>query len=60
MHHQLLLPVGVEALCSDLGLDPADRKVLLLAWKMDAQRMGYFSRAEFERGTILSPWVKAK
>lgn len=43
-------PEGVEALCCDLGLDPADRKVLLLAWKMGAQRMGFFSCHEFERG----------
>ncbi|KAK9838249.1 hypothetical protein WJX81_000160 [Elliptochloris bilobata] len=43
-------PEGVERLCADLGLDPADRRVLLLAWKMGAQRMGYFSRGEFESG----------
>lgn len=43
-------PEGTEKLCTDLGLDPADRKILLLAWKMGAQRMGYFSRKEFERG----------
>lgn len=43
-------PVGVERLCSDIGVDPSDRKVLLLAWKMGAERMGYFSRVEFLRG----------
>jgi hypothetical protein len=41
---------GTERLCRDLGLEPADRKVLLLAWKMRAQRMGYFSRLEWSQG----------
>ncbi|KAL4426820.1 hypothetical protein ABPG77_006606 [Micractinium sp. CCAP 211/92] len=43
-------PEGVEKLCKDLKVDPTDRLVLLLAWKMGAQRMGYFSRAEFGAG----------
>jgi len=41
---------GTERLCRDLGLDPSDRKVLLLAWKLRAQRMGYFSRQEWSQG----------
>ncbi|KAL4430988.1 hypothetical protein ABPG75_006244 [Micractinium tetrahymenae] len=43
-------PEGVEKLCKDLKVDPTDRLVLLLAWKMGAQKMGYFSRAEFKAG----------
>ncbi|KAK9852593.1 hypothetical protein WJX84_002616 [Apatococcus fuscideae] len=43
-------PEGIERLCQDLGLDPSDRKVLILAWKLGAQRMGYFSRDEFCSG----------
>lgn len=43
-------PEGVEKLCKDLKVDPTDRLVLLLAWKMGAQKMGYFSRAEFRTG----------
>lgn len=43
-------PEGVEKLCRDLQVDPADRKVLLLAWKMGAQQMGFFSRSEFDQG----------
>ncbi|CAL8462542.1 g2075 [Coccomyxa elongata] len=43
-------PEGVEKLCSDLKVDPSSRQVLLLSWKMEAQRMGYFSREEFSRG----------
>ncbi|KAK9829071.1 hypothetical protein WJX72_003754 [[Myrmecia] bisecta] len=43
-------PEGIERLCQDLGVDPADRKVLLLAWRMGAQRMGFFTREEFLQG----------
>ena len=32
-----------------MGLDPADRRVLLLAWLAGASRMGYFTRAEWLR-----------
>ena len=32
-----------------MDLDPADRRVLLLAWKAGAARMGYFSRTELTR-----------
>jgi len=48
--YQRVWGAGTERLCRDLGLDPADRKVLLLAWKMSAQRMGYFSRQEWNQG----------
>ncbi|KAL4859445.1 DCN1-like protein 2 [Chlorella vulgaris] len=43
-------PDGVEKLCRDLKVDPSQREVLLLAWKMGAKRMGYFSRQEFRDG----------
>lgn len=43
-------PEGITTFCQDLGLDPSDRRVLLLAWKMAAKRQGYFSRDEFQRG----------
>lgn len=43
-------PEGVEKLCTDLKVDPSDRLVLLLAWKMGAQKMGYFTRSEFKCG----------
>ncbi|KAL3148790.1 hypothetical protein ABBQ38_014198 [Trebouxia sp. C0009 RCD-2024] len=46
-------PEGVEKLCRDLQVDPSDRKVLLLAWKMGAQQMGFFSKSEFEQGLRL-------
>ena len=43
----LLYAAGVMSLCQDLGLD---RKVLVLAWKLSAQRQGFFTWEEFQRG----------
>ncbi|KAK9814982.1 hypothetical protein WJX73_003863 [Symbiochloris irregularis] len=45
-------PEGITKLCQDLGLDPANRKVLVLAWKLRAQRQGFFTREEFCRGMM--------
>lgn len=53
-------PVGIMSLCQDLGLDPADRKVLVLAWKLNAQRQGFFTWEEFQRGLALREWVANK
>lgn len=43
-------PSGVECFCRDLGVHPADRRILFLAWKMNAKKMGYFTREEFRLG----------
>ncbi|KAG6551944.1 hypothetical protein Mapa_006561 [Marchantia paleacea] len=43
-------PEGIEALCQDLGLPPTDIQVLLLAWKLQASRQGYFSLDEWRKG----------
>jgi len=43
-------PEGVERLCADLGVEPTDWRVLALAWKMGAARMGFFTQAEFRHG----------
>lgn len=43
-------PEGIEALCDDLGVSPTDFKVLLLAWKLQAARQGYFSLEEWRKG----------
>lgn len=32
-----------------MGLDPVDRRVLLLAWLSEASRMGFFTRGEWKR-----------
>mmetsp|Transcript_70684 Transcript_70684/g.223789 ORF Transcript_70684/g.223789 Transcript_70684/m.223789 type:complete len:221 (-) Transcript_70684:207-869(-) len=43
-------PTGIERLCGELGLDPSDARVLQIAWKMGAEKMGFFSREEWRRG----------
>jgi len=43
-------PEGVEKLCKNLEVDPADVLVLVLAWQLEASQMGYFSREEWMRG----------
>ncbi|KAJ3410475.1 DCN1-like protein 4 [Chytridiales sp. JEL 0842] len=41
---------GIEKLCDELGIDTGSTTVLALAWKLNASRMGYFSKAEWIRG----------
>ncbi|KAH3742869.1 DCN1-like protein 4/5 [Pelomyxa schiedti] len=43
-------PDGVEQLCNELGVNPEDISVLVLAWHLNAQEMGFFSREEFIGG----------
>ncbi|MCL7035325.1 hypothetical protein MKW94_023650 [Papaver nudicaule] len=43
-------PEGIEKLCSDLGIEHTDVRILILAWKMSAAKMGYFTRAEWQNG----------
>lgn len=45
-----ILADGIERLCQDLNVRPDEFKVLVLAWKFDAEQMCYFSRAEFVEG----------
>ncbi|XP_071443247.1 DCN1-like protein 3 isoform X2 [Hetaerina americana] len=41
---------GIEKLCSDLGVNPADFKILGFAWKLSAEQMCKFTREEFVNG----------
>jgi hypothetical protein len=43
-------PNGVQKLLNDLGLDPLDRKVLLLCWKLNAENQCEFTQKEFTEG----------
>ena len=47
---ELMGPEGVETLCEDLGVETESVSLLVLAWKMGAQHMGYFSLQEWLRG----------
>ncbi|KAK6153768.1 hypothetical protein DH2020_013407 [Rehmannia glutinosa] len=43
-------PEGIESLCSDLEVDHTDVRVLMLAWKMQAEKQGYFTLDEWRSG----------
>ncbi|PIA56750.1 hypothetical protein AQUCO_00700837v1 [Aquilegia coerulea] len=43
-------PEGIESLCSDVGVDYTDVRILMLAWKMNAERQGYFTLEEWRKG----------
>jgi DCN1-like protein 4/5 len=42
-------PEGIESLCSDLQVDHTDVRILMLAWKMGAEKQGYFTLDEWRR-----------
>ncbi|GAV72380.1 Cullin_binding domain-containing protein [Cephalotus follicularis] len=43
-------PEGIETLCSDMEVDHTDVRILMLAWKMKAEKQGYFTLEEWRRG----------
>ncbi|KAG6791260.1 hypothetical protein POTOM_000372 [Populus tomentosa] len=43
-------PEGIETLCSDMEVDHTDVRILMLAWKMRAEKQGYFTLEEWRRG----------
>ncbi|KAA8541972.1 hypothetical protein F0562_023124 [Nyssa sinensis] len=43
-------PEGIETLCSDLEVDHTDVRILMLAWKMKAEKQGYFTLDEWRGG----------
>jgi len=47
---ELIGPDGIEKFCSDIGLTPDNVLVLLVAWKLGAQTMGYFTKEEWMSG----------
>ncbi|KAK9922991.1 hypothetical protein M0R45_031427 [Rubus argutus] len=46
----LIDPEGIERLCSDMEVDHTDVRVLMLAWKMKAEKQGYFTLEEWRVG----------
>ncbi|XP_020673014.1 DCN1-like protein 4 [Dendrobium catenatum] len=46
----LIGPEGIEAFCSDVEVDHTDVRILMLAWRMKAERQGYFTLEEWRRG----------
>lgn len=45
----------MEKFCEDLGVDPENVVMLVIAYKMGAKQMGFFSQEEWLKGMILSP-----
>ncbi|KAJ8536197.1 hypothetical protein K7X08_034598 [Anisodus acutangulus] len=43
-------PEGIEFLCCDLEVEHTDVRVLMLAWKMQSEKQGYFSLDEWRKG----------
>ncbi|XWS19142.1 hypothetical protein CRYUN_Cryun32bG0106600 [Craigia yunnanensis] len=43
-------PEGIETLCSDMEVDHTNVRILMLAWKMKAEKQGYFTLEEWRRG----------
>uniref|UniRef100_A0A8C1GUZ6 DCN1-like protein n=1 Tax=Cyprinus carpio TaxID=7962 RepID=A0A8C1GUZ6_CYPCA len=49
-YEDAILEEGMERFCNDLCVDPAEFKVLVLAWKFQAATMCKFTRREFVDG----------
>ncbi|TSN30183.1 DCN1-like protein 4 [Bagarius yarrelli] len=43
-------PEGMEKFCEDIGVEPENVVMLVLAWKLNAQSMGYFTLQEWLKG----------
>ncbi|WZZ05593.1 DCN1-like protein 4 [Brassica napus] len=43
-------PEGIEKLCSSLEVPHTDIRILMLAWRMKAERQGYFTKGEWRIG----------
>lgn len=43
-------PEGMEKFCEDIGVEPENVVMLVLAWKLEAQCMGYFTLQEWLKG----------
>lgn len=46
----ILGPHGMERFCEDINLEPENIVMLIIAYKMGAQKMGFFSQSEWVRG----------
>jgi len=47
---EVIGPEGIETFCNALAVDPEDVVMLVIAWKMDAKQMGYFTKKEWLKG----------
>ncbi|XP_014232982.1 DCN1-like protein 5 isoform X2 [Trichogramma pretiosum] len=49
---ELLGPDGMVRFCEDIAVDPENIVMLVIAYKMNARRMGYFTQAEWLKGMM--------
>lgn len=42
----------MEKFCEDIGVEPENVAMLVLAWKMNARQMGFFTQQEWLRGLM--------
>lgn len=47
---EMLGPDGMERFCKDIAVDPENVIMLVLAYKMGARQMGFFTLAEWQKG----------
>jgi len=47
---EVIGPEGIESFCNAIAVDPEDVIMLVIAWKMDAKQMGYFTKKEWVKG----------
>ncbi|KAK2706735.1 hypothetical protein QYM36_014689 [Artemia franciscana] len=43
-------PEGMEKFCEDIGVEPENVVMLVIAWKMGAKQMGFFTQQEWLKG----------
>uniref|UniRef100_A0A8B9E3Z2 DCN1-like protein n=2 Tax=Anser cygnoides TaxID=8845 RepID=A0A8B9E3Z2_ANSCY len=43
-------PEGMEKFCEDIGVQPENIIMLVLAWKLEAESMGFFTKEEWLKG----------
>jgi len=48
--NEVIGPEGIESFCTAISVDPEDVVMLVIAWKMDAKQMGFFTRKEWLKG----------
>lgn len=46
----VLGPLAMERFCTDIGVEPVDVVMLVIAYKMNARQMGFFTQAEWQKG----------
>lgn len=49
-------PEGMERFCQDIGVEPENVVMLVLAYKMNARQMGFFTQSEWTKGFTDLQW----